>query len=105
MELNYTKKAFKYSIINLLLFLIITFLLINFVAFDYDTIAFVISCIIFITGILSIIGSFKSVKSFSEKNSLKKIFAIIINFTLTLLFIIVIIQNFNSLIEYFTNQT
>ncbi|TXD48407.1 hypothetical protein [Polaribacter sp. IC073] len=96
-----TNKAFKLSIICIIL----TFLIVILSSFHENASFYVISTIIgvltFMIGIFSIIGFFNAMKSFKEKNSFKKIMALLVHSGFVLLFIYILAANGKDFISFF----
>lgn len=95
-----THKAFKLSIVCIVLTFLIAILSSLHESPHFYTISTIIGVLTLIIGIFSIIGFFSSMKSLKEKKSFKKIIALIVHISFVLLFIYMLVANSKDLISF-----
>ncbi|CAM4176658.1 DUF4190 domain-containing protein [Zobellia nedashkovskayae] len=92
--------GFMYAIITLGLSLISITLILVKVTQNTDSTSIMVGLLILVSGLLAIIGLVKSLKGIKEPNTFRKISGLLINFLISVCFILAVTTNIVDIIRY-----
>ncbi len=95
-----SQKAFKYALISIgMMGLLITITLLSIIT-EFSLYSEILGALVIIIGCIAIIGLVFSLKGIKDKNSFKKIIALIVNLSIVVLFISVMLANMMDIYQF-----